>query len=690
MQNQGNVPSGLFDVTDTIPAGMTFVTASNGGSATGAVVTWTGLASLAPGAYIDLTLTTSISDPSLRPFRNWAEISADSADDYDTVGRDVEDDDSVPNGDETGGTTGNDQVLPNDDYVGIDDLAVISSDNAPASDEDDNDDAVVDITVDYDMALIKTVQAGPFQYGDNVTWTITVKNQGNVPSGLYDVTDTLPAGLTFVSASNGGVEVNGVVTWSDLPSLAAGATTTLTLVTEITDGTVRAYRNWVEISADGADDYDVVDVDDIEDEDSTPDTDTGTDTEAGTGTGPNDEVDNHNNVDTDEPQGDEDDNDFEDIDIVVEYDLALVKVVQNVSPVQPSDMVVWEIRVRNQGDVPSGLFDVTDTIPSGMSFVTASDGGSATGQVVTWTDLASLEPGEEITLTVTTEIIDVRGTDYRNWAEISADSAADYGDGVTDDDSTPDTDTGADETLPDNDDYVGIDDLTEVETDQVEGDSDDNDDAIVNVEITYDLALVKTLPGGQSFKKGAPINFTITVKNQGNVDSGPITVQDVVPAGLGVVTASDGGLGVGQVVTWEIANLAPGEIKILTITVTVVDATLAKYENLAEIVADGADQYDVPGIDVEDEDSIPDADVTNDTLVETDDVNIDQIPGDSDDHDHALLDPAKVKSDNPKQGTIPGTGSNTEPLLFGGAGLLGAGALALLVARRRRKAAPAA
>ena len=205
--------------------------------------------------------------------------------------------------------------------------------------------------------------------------------------------------------------------------------------------------------------------------------------------------------------------------------------------------------------------------------------------------------------------------------------------------------------------------------------------------VAYDLALVKTLPGGQSFKKGAPINFTITVKNQGNVDSGPIRVQDVVPAGLGVVTASDGGLGVGQVVTWEIANLAPGEIKILTITVTVVDATLAKYENLAEIVVDGADQYDVPGIDVEDEDSIPDADVTNDTLVETDDVNVDQIPGDSDDHDHALLDPAKVRSDNPKGGTIPGTGSNTEPLLFGGAGLIGVGLLALAATRRRRRLA---
>jgi uncharacterized repeat protein (TIGR01451 family) len=231
--------------------------------------------SLAPGAFIDLTVTTSISDPTQRPFRNWAEISADSADFYDLVGRDVEDKDSTPDT-----ATGSDDTLPADDYVGIDTLSLISSDGLPAGDEDDNDDAIVDIVVDYDLALIKTVAAGPFEYGDDVTWTITVKNQGNVPSGSFDVVDTLPAGLTFVSASNGGSAAAGVVTWADLPSLAAGATTTLTLVTTITDGTVREYRNWAEISADSADDYDTPG-DDVEDADSTPDTDTGSDPRPG-------------------------------------------------------------------------------------------------------------------------------------------------------------------------------------------------------------------------------------------------------------------------------------------------------------------------------------------------------------------------------------------------------------------------
>ena len=46
-----------------------------------------------------------------------------------------------------------------------------------------------------------------------------------------------------------------------------------------------------------------------------------------------------------------------------------------------------------------------------------------------------------------------------------------------------------------------------------------------------------------------------------------------------------------------------------------------------------------------------------------------------------------VESDNPKQGTIPGTGSNTAPLLWGATGMVGFGLLALAATRRRRRLA---
>ena len=107
-----------------------------------------------------------------------------------------------------------------------------------------------------------------------------------MPSNGYSITDQIPAGMSFVSASDGGSESGGVVTWSDLANLNAGATKVIALVLRVEDAAQGDYRNWAEISEDSADDYGVTD------EDSTPDSNVGTDDEAGFGDDPNDLFDN--------------------------------------------------------------------------------------------------------------------------------------------------------------------------------------------------------------------------------------------------------------------------------------------------------------------------------------------------------------------------------------------------------------
>jgi LPXTG-motif cell wall-anchored protein len=173
------------------------------------------------------------------------------------------------------------------------------------------------------------------------------------------------------------------------------------------------------------------------------------------------------------------------------------------------------------------------------------------------------------------------------------------------------------------------------------------------------------------------------------VDSGPITVVDLIPAGLSFVSATNDPLVAGQAVSWDLPSLAPEGVLSITIIVKITDITQPTYVNRAEIVEDGADAYDTPGKDIEDEDSTPDSNVFNDPLIDTDDVNIDVIPGDEDDHDRALLDTTKVASDNPAvTGPLPSTGSDLQPLLFTAAGLLAAGVLGVLAARRRRRPIP--
>ena len=94
--------------------------------------------------------------------------------------------------------------------------------------------------------------------GENITYAITVANQGDLFSGDFAITDVLAPGTTFVSASAGGVETepgSGVVEWSITESLAPGATTTVTLTVAIDDATEAPFVNTAEISVDiGADD----------------------------------------------------------------------------------------------------------------------------------------------------------------------------------------------------------------------------------------------------------------------------------------------------------------------------------------------------------------------------------------------------------------------------------------------------
>ena len=100
--------------------------------------------------------------------------------------------------------------------------------------------------VQADMA---TTQTGPSiaTVGANITYTITVTNQGPATATNVIATDTLPTGVTFVSASSGGTLSAGVITWPTITALAAGASTSYTAV--VTLPTLGSYTNVVRNTA---------------------------------------------------------------------------------------------------------------------------------------------------------------------------------------------------------------------------------------------------------------------------------------------------------------------------------------------------------------------------------------------------------------------------------------------------------
>lgn len=92
------------------------------------------------------------------------------------------------------------------------------------------------IATGADLAITKIVAPNPVLTGSNVTYTITVANNGPGAAANVTVTDNLPASTTFVFCSSTGGGVcggSGNNRTVNFTSLAAGASATITLVASV-------------------------------------------------------------------------------------------------------------------------------------------------------------------------------------------------------------------------------------------------------------------------------------------------------------------------------------------------------------------------------------------------------------------------------------------------------------------------
>lgn len=210
--------------------------------------------------------------------------------------------------------------------------------------------------------------------GQETTYTISVANQLTTEAvGPVTVTDTLPVGVEFVSASDGGVHDGaGAVTWT-LPSLAAAGDDQVTLTVRVAeDVTANAVINAVQASA----------------------TDPAFPDETLTGSATDSDL-----IDR----------------------IALTKTLTFVSPAdpndpQPGDVVEYRFEVANTGGGTLTDVTITDALP-GLSAIIFPDGWPS--------EEGSLAAGESVagvaTYTLTAEDIDAGG--IRNTAWVTGSSA---------------------------------------------------------------------------------------------------------------------------------------------------------------------------------------------------------------------------------------------------------------------------
>ena len=237
-------------------------------------------------------------------------------------------------------------------------------DSAPGNNDPNEDDqASVNVNgTQIDLMLAKSASSGAVNVGSSVTFTLAVTNSGTAGATGVEVTDRLPAGLTFVSA-NPAADYNSATGVWTIGSVAIGQTKTLDIVARVTG--LGPYNNVAEVTAA-----------DQPDEDSTP------------ANGDAGEDDQDNAV----VKG-------------LQADLSLGKLV-NVTMASVGDNVVYTIVVTNAGPTAStgSGISVGDRLPPGVSFGMASESqGSYDAMMGVWT-LGALGVGQSATLTVVAEV----------------------------------------------------------------------------------------------------------------------------------------------------------------------------------------------------------------------------------------------------------------------------------------------
>jgi uncharacterized repeat protein (TIGR01451 family)/gliding motility-associated-like protein len=84
-----------------------------------------------------------------------------------------------------------------------------------------------------DLSVTKTISPGPYQTGDNITYTVTATNNGPAPATNVSVTDLLPPQLTFVQATANPGTYNPATGLYTIGPLSPGASATVTITATI-------------------------------------------------------------------------------------------------------------------------------------------------------------------------------------------------------------------------------------------------------------------------------------------------------------------------------------------------------------------------------------------------------------------------------------------------------------------------
>jgi large repetitive protein len=348
-----------------------------------------------------------------------------------------------------------------DDGTIIANQATVSSRTFDTNLDNNSDEASTTVGTQADLAISKSRTSPGVIAGQPVTYAVAVTNLGpSVSAGPFTVTDTLPPTSTFVSANGNGWAcdpiaagtVGATLTCTHADSLAVGdVTQDLVVTVGVPSSQTGAVVNTVEIT-----------------NTTTPDPNTA----------------NNTATVTDAP--------------TISADLQIQK--RHIGAFVAGNDATYEFTVRNHGPSDAADATITDTLPAGLTFVSASGTGwtcSPSGQDVTCTHPTPLPSGTTTVVQMTVHLASTATTPITNTATVNS--------------TTPDPDT----------------------TNNTDGDETD-------VNQLADLAITKSHT--DTAVAGSTLSYTLHVTNTGPSQvPGSITVTDPLPDGLTYQSATGTG-----------------------------------------------------------------------------------------------------------------------------------------------------
>ena len=403
------------------------------------------------------------------------------------------------------------------------------TDPVPSNNSDTEPTVVITRT---DLEVVKTDDVDPVTAGNLLTYTMVVTNHGPSDATEVRVSDPLPAGVTFVSATTtqGSVAVaNGTLTGT-LGNLANNAAATITVTVRVNPSTITNLNNTATV----------------------------------TGNEP-DPIPSNNS-------------DSEPTVVIRRTDLAIVKT-DDVDPVTAGNLLTYTMVVTNHGPSDATGVSVSDPLPAGVTFVSATTTQgtvSATNGTLTGT-LGNLANNATATITVTVRVNPSTTTNLNNTATVNGN-----------------------------------------EPDPVPSNNQDSEPTVVITRT--DLGIVKT-DDVDPVTAGNLLTYTMVVTNHGPSDATGVSVSDPLPAGVTFVstTTTQGSVSVANgTLTGTLGNLANNAIATITVTVRVNPTTTTNLNNTAIVTGRETDSNPANN-----QDSEPTVVITRTDLeiVKTDDVD---------------------------------------------------------------------